>query len=145
MNSKSRKTINAPCLTQAEIIDQLKQAGVNPTAQRIAICKFVLCDADHPTADEVKAWADSNFPKMSLATVYNTLNLLVEAKLLREYKFSHSQKIIYDNNMDKHYHFYDEENGKVTDLMLDQVDVRAKLSRGFKISDIDVIVRGTKR
>ena len=76
------------CLSPGEIEERLKKAGVQPTAQRIAICRFVLCQADHPTADQVKAWADKNFPKMSLATVYNTLNLWVEAGLLQELRFT---------------------------------------------------------
>ncbi|MEZ4820707.1 MAG: transcriptional repressor [Bdellovibrionota bacterium] len=70
-------------MTSEEIKTRLSLAGVNPTAQRIAICRFVLCDADHPTADDVKTWADKNFPMVSRATVYNTLNTLVQVKILK--------------------------------------------------------------
>src|SRR5262249_26897232 len=69
------------CLTPIEIENRLNEHGVQPTAQRIAICRYVLCEADHPTAEDVKKWADANFPKMSLATVYNTLGILVAAGL----------------------------------------------------------------
>ena len=74
------KKHKAVCLTPAEIEDRLSRSGVQPTAQRIAIAQYVLCEAEHPTADDVKAWTDLNFPKLSLATVYNTLNVLVKNK-----------------------------------------------------------------
>jgi Fe2+ or Zn2+ uptake regulation protein len=55
-------------LTAREIEKKLMEAKIAPTAQRIAICRYVFCEADHPTAESVKEWADKNFPKMSLAT-----------------------------------------------------------------------------
>jgi Fur family iron response transcriptional regulator len=131
------------CLTHEEIERRLADAGVQPTAQRIAICRYVLCEADHPTADQVKAWADENFPKMSLATVYNTLNTLVEAKLLKEFKFPHSEKAVYDNNVEKHFHFFDEKTGEITDIMPDQVEIQFK-GKKFKVNEMEIIFKGTK-
>ncbi len=131
------------CLTHEQIASRLEAVGVQPTAQRIAICRYVLCEADHPTADDVKIWADQNFPKMSLATVYNTLNTLVEAKLLKEFKFPHSEKVIYDNNVEKHFHFIDEKTGEVHDIFPEQVDIHFK-GKKFKVDDIEIIFKGTK-
>lgn len=135
----------AKCLTQSEIEDRLKKANIQPTAQRIAICKYVLCEADHPTADDVKQWADKNFPKMSLATVYNTLNTLVAAGLLKEFKFPHSEKVVYDSNIEAHYHFIDEKTGELVDLSVDEVKVMTKLSDKFEIRETEVLLRGTRR
>ncbi len=132
------------CLTTGEITDQLQEAGVQPTAQRIAICRYVLCDADHPTADDVKAWADKNFPKMSLATVYNTLNTLVEAGLLREFRFSHSNKVIYDSNTDDHFHFLDESSGQIIDIEKQMVRVNPKLAEQFQVQGVEVLLRGKR-
>ncbi len=86
------------------ISEKLEAAGVNPTAHRIAIYLYVLSEADHPTADDVKRWADENFPKLSLATVYNTLKTLVGAKLLKELKLPHIGKVLYDCNVSDHHH-----------------------------------------
>jgi Fur family transcriptional regulator, iron response regulator len=131
------------CLSPGEIEARLKEAGVQPTAQRIAICRYVLCQADHPTADQVKDWADKNFPKMSLATVYNTLNLLVKAGLLHELRLPHSDKVIYDNNLSPHHHFLDEKSGDLFDLTHEEVEVSAKLKKEFQISHVQVLLRGT--
>jgi Fur family iron response transcriptional regulator len=130
------------CLSPGEIESRLKEAGVQPTAQRIAICRFVLCQADHPTADQVKDWADKNFPKMSLATVYNTLNLLVKAGLLHELRLPHSDKVIYDNNLSPHHHFLDEKSGELFDLSQEDVEVSTKLKKQFQVSQVQVLLRG---
>lgn len=132
------------CLTTQEIEKILKNAGIQATAQRIAVCKYVLCEAGHCTVEEVKDWADNNFPKISLATVYNTLNILVDAGLLKALKLSHSDKVIYDNNLMEHYHFLDESTGELTDIDSEKINFSHSLGNDFKINGVDVLIRGTK-
>lgn len=129
-------------LTPQEIEQRLIDAGVQPTIQRIAICRYVLCEADHPTADEVKDWAEKNLDKISQATVYNTLGALVDAGLLRALRLSHSEKVIYDDNVEEHHHFLDESTGRVYDLPLEHIELKTKLPRKFKARGIEVVVRG---
>lgn len=135
---------NKVCLSQKEIEELLVRKGVNPTAQRIAICQFVLCDGDHPTADQIKEWVDQNFPKMSLATVYNTLNVLVEAGIIREYKFPHSDKTFYDNNLIDHFHFLDEETNQLFDIAPEFVQINKEKLKEFQVNKADVILYGRK-
>ncbi len=132
------------CLTNPEIIARLESAGVSSTAQRIAICRYVLCEADHPTAEDVKKWADKNFPKVSMATVYNTLNTLVKAGLLREFRLPHMESLVYDDNIVRHFHFVDDKTGEIVDLDAEAVTVSHRLGRGFKIKHIELTVRGEK-
>lgn len=136
--------IKPSCLAPHQIEAVLKRSGINPTAQRIAICRFVLCDAEHPSAEDVKVWVDQNFPKMSLATVYNTLKILVEAGLLRELRLPHSEAVLYDNNLNAHYHFLDEETGELLDV--DPLDVRLEpsLSEAYQVRAVEVLLRGTR-
>ncbi len=129
--------------TLGDIEKRLEDAGVQPTAQRIAIAHFVLGRAEHPTAEDVKKWADKNFPKMSFATVYNTLGILVRAKLLKEVKLPHTGRTVYDNNMTSHYHFLDEKSGKVFDIDPKDVEIRPRLRKGFSINSVEVLLRGT--
>lgn len=136
--------MKSSCLTIKEIEAVLKAKGIQPTAQRIAVCQYVLCQADHPTVDEVKIWADANFPKISLATVYNTMNILVEAGLLTSLRLPHSEKIIYDNNLDKHYHFLDEKTDKLYDIESSEVSVKTKLSKDFVVKNTTVLLVGNK-
>lgn len=137
--------IKASCLTPNQIEAVLKRSGINPTAQRIAICRFVLCDAEHPSAEDVKQWVDQNFPKMSLATVYNTLRILVEAGLLRELRLPHSEAVLYDNNLSAHYHFLDEETGELLDVDPMHVRLEPQLAEEFQVNAVEVLLRGTRR
>lgn len=130
-------------MSRAEIETALKAKGLQPTLQRVGICQFVLCEADHPTAEDVHAWADQNLGKISLATVYNTLNSLVDVGLLREYKFSHSEKSIYDNNLDEHHHFLDVGTGKIHDVSASDLSLQANLGSSFKIEGFDILLKGT--
>ncbi|UOF01619.1 Fur family transcriptional regulator [Bdellovibrio reynosensis] len=130
------------CLSTAEIEGRLQAAGVQPTLQRIAICKFVLCEADHPSADDVKEWAEHNLGKISQATVYNTLNTLVDAGILKEFRFNHSDKVIYDCNTHDHFHFVDENTGKIYDINPEDVQLNISIPKKFKIKDVKLIFKG---
>lgn len=132
------------CLSPAKIEERLRAARLRPTAQRIAVCRFVLCEADHPTADQVKAWADTNLQKMSLATVYNTLGALVKGGLLKELRLPHTDKVVYDDNISEHHHFLDERTGRLEDLPLEAVAVRPQLGGRYKVRGVDVLVRGER-
>jgi Fur family iron response transcriptional regulator len=129
-------------LTNQEIESRLRQAGLQPTLQRISICKYVLCEADHPTAEQVFAWAEQNMSKISLATVYNTLHSLVEAGLIREFKFAHSEKAVYDNNIEEHFHFLDLETQKLLDVDPASIQVQLSHSLPFEISKTDILFQG---
>ena len=124
------------------IEERLKAAGIHPTAQRIAIARFVLCDAEHPTAEDVKKWADKNFPKMSRATVYNTLGIFVRAKLLKEVKLPHTDRTVYDDNVTAHYHFLDEKSGKLYDVDPGEIEIRPRLGKAVSINSVEVLLRG---
>lgn len=132
-------------LTTKSLIDRLEAAGVQPTAQRIAVFQYVMCEGDHPTAESVKAWMDDHFPKMSLATVYNTLRILVKAKLVREFKLPHTDKVVYDCNIKEHHHFLDEATGKLIDLDAETITLNPQLKRKYRITETHVLLRGRRR
>lgn len=136
--------IKPSCLSPQQIEAALKHAGINPTAQRIAICRYVLCDAEHPSAEDVKHWVDQNFPKMSLATVYNTLRILVEAGLLRELRLPHSESVLYDNNVSAHYHFLDEVSGELLDVDPAAIRLDPALAAEYEIHAVEVLLRGRR-
>ncbi|WGL59336.1 Fur family transcriptional regulator [Pigmentibacter sp. JX0631] len=131
------------CLSVAEIEEKLKKSGVAATAQRIAICKYVLCEADHPTAEDIKNWTDANFPKLSRATVYNTLDVLVQAGMLKELKLPHTGKVVYDTNVNEHFHFFDNNTGKLFDISQEQCKLILNLPKNINVVEVDVFLRGT--
>ena len=125
-----------------QIAEHLKEVDVKPTPQRMAITKFVLTEADHPTADDVFAWAQKNVSNISLASVYNTLNALVAAGLLKEYRFGHTPKLIYDSNTDEHFHFYNQGENKLIDIRQEDIQMSHSLKSQFQIEGVDILFWG---
>ncbi|NPV41947.1 MAG: transcriptional repressor [Anaerolineae bacterium] len=60
-----------------ELIDALQKSGLRLTPQRIAICKILAETDEHPTAAVIYESIKPQYPSLSLATVYNTLEVLV--------------------------------------------------------------------
>jgi Fur family peroxide stress response transcriptional regulator len=54
----------------------LKQAGLRLTQQRLAICDSLANSEEHPTAQMIFEQLRPEYPTLSLATVYNTLEAL---------------------------------------------------------------------
>jgi Fur family transcriptional regulator, iron response regulator len=125
-----------------EIEKKLLEKGVQPTLQRIALFRYVLCEADHPTADHVFEWAQKNLAKISQATVYNTLGVLTDSGLLKTFKFSHTEKLVYDCNTEDHFHFFDEKSGRVLDVEPSSVKVTVDLPKKYKVKGMDIILKG---
>lgn len=123
----------------------LEDHGIKPSAQRVAIARYVLHTDEHPSADEVWTRVQRSFPMVSRATVYNTLNLFVAKGLLRHLVLTEG-KLVFDPNVDKHHHFIDEGTGRIHDLPWDALHVsRVDQLEGFEIHDYQVLLRGKKR
>ncbi len=138
-----KKTKHSSCLSSQEIQQRLEAAGIQVTVHRMAICKYILCEADHPTAEDVKEWAEKNLDKVSQATVYNTLKTLVDAKMISEFRFSHSDKSFYDCNTNEHFHFLDESTGRLYDIDPQDVMLKTNMPKKFKVRNIGLIFKGT--
>ena len=55
--------------------DRLRSLGIQPSPQRMAVAKVFLGLGQHQSADQVLERARKTFPRLSRATVYNTLHL----------------------------------------------------------------------
>jgi Fe2+ or Zn2+ uptake regulation protein len=122
----------------------LKEHGINPSAQRVAIAQYVLHTDRHPSAEEVLTQVRSNFPLVSRATVYNTLNLFVEKGLLRRHALPQGN-VVFDSNTNNHHHFIDEATGVIYDVPWEAIRVSNLDSLdGFRIKEYQVVMRGRK-
>ena len=123
----------------------LEERGIKPSAQRVAIARYVLHTDEHPSADEVWARVKQAFPMVSRATIYNTLNLFVEKGLLGHLVLTEG-RLVFDSNVDKHHHFIDEDTGKIYDLPWDTLKVsRVEQIKDFDVRSYQVLLRGSKR
>jgi Fe2+ or Zn2+ uptake regulation protein len=128
----------------AALSEQLKARDVRPTPQREIVLKVILEKRDHPTADEIFARVKASMPTISLATVYNCLDALVQSGLVRQVNLERAPTR-YCPNLHQHAHFHDEQTGKIHDVDL-PADLMARLREvlpaGFDARSIDLTFRG---
>ncbi|MBK0329515.1 transcriptional repressor [Rhodobacteraceae bacterium F11138] len=96
----------------------------------------------HLTADDVMDIAQTRGLRLSLATVYNTLNQFVAHGLLRRVATARGA-IRFDTTPGDHHHFQDETSGQVTDIAPGNVCFSAlpEPPPGYRIAGVDVVVR----
>ncbi len=131
-----------PHYTREELVEVLRNHDINPTHQRIEIAYVLFSRREHLSADQLLAMVNERNAETSKATVYNTLNLFLEKKLIREVIVDPS-KVFYDPNTDTHHHFYDIDTGELTDIDAAEIEVSGlpQLPEGVVTEGIDIIVR----
>ena len=82
----------------------------------------MLSTDEHPSAERVLARVQASFPMLSRATVYNTLRLFSEKKMIREL-FVDPQRVVYDSTTAPHHHLYNIDSGEVRDISDDELRV----------------------
>lgn len=126
-----------------DVEELLVSHGVKPTPQRAVIAEFLVNTCNHPTADEVFHAVSDKLPvPLSRATVYNTLNALVGAGVIKEV-FTEPGRARYDANVTEHHHFVDVKTGRVLDIEPDQVPhLPLRLGSNFKVHHYHVTFFG---
>ena len=71
--------------------DYLKSKGLRRTPERIMIFEEIYASEDHFDADELYLRLKQNEVAVSRATVYNTLDLLIECNLVVRHQFGNKQ------------------------------------------------------
>jgi Fur family transcriptional regulator, iron response regulator len=122
---------------------KLKESGLRPTRQRIALARLLLEGGPrHVTAEELFQEARAASIPVSLATVYNTLHQFTSAGLMTEVVAGSGQSY-FDTNPTSHYHYFDKTTGEIIDVPEDAIQF-VKLPEpppGKVIDRIDVVVR----
>lgn len=80
----------------------LQQAGMRITPQRVAICKLLAGSEEHPTAARIFEQVKASFPTISLATIYNTLDTLVNLGVVNVLGHAGDDHVHYDAEMEPH-------------------------------------------
>ncbi len=132
-----------PHVTGVDISSLLRQAGLRPTRQRVALATLLFGNGDrHVTAETLHEEAVKSGERVSLATVYNTLHQFERAGLLREIAIG-GQRAYFDTNISNHNHFFVEADGCLVDIPGSsiRVDGLPEPPEHLRISHIDVVVR----
>lgn len=114
---------------------RIENKGQRFTAQRQAVYDYLKGVHHHPTAEDVYMAVKRQIPRVSLATVYNALELLVGCGLATKYT-SGNASTRYDIRTDPHSHARCVHCGRVddVDMVPDQRWVRQVAVPGFRAS-----------
>lgn len=130
-------------LNKSDVRTLLREAGLRPTRQRVALGELLFAEGDwHVTAEMLHEKAIRRSIPVSLATIYNTLHQFTEAGLLNEVVVDGS-KTHFDTNISNHHHFFIEGDNTIADIPGGGVaiDRLPEPPEGMEISRVDVVVR----
>jgi Fur family iron response transcriptional regulator len=122
---------------------RLRAVGLRPTRQRVALARLLFDGRSrHVSAEGLHAEALAAGAKLSLATVYNSLHQFTAAGLLKEVVID-AARTYFDTNVAAHHHFFDEADGRLADIPIDQVNIdRLPMPpAGREIAGVEVVVR----
>ena len=112
----------------------LRANGVKPSHQRMKVLSFLLSQQTHPTVEAIHSALLPQISTLSKTTVYNTLNALVDAGLVRVVHIEDNETR-YDVVMGEHGHFKCEHCGIVYDFEVDMNPLMHKMPDGFHVRD----------
>ncbi len=118
--------------------------GLRMTKQRREVYSVLLQNRDHPTANEVFGRVQADMPSISLATVYNCLDALVDHGLINRVNFDREPSR-FCVNLTPHVHFQDKKSGVIHDLSFKdgcQITDVLDLPNGAEVSELELTIRG---
>ena len=121
---------------------QLSTSGFRFTPQRQHVYDVLIDERDHPTAEEVFIRAKREMPDISMATVYNCLDALVQSGMARQVNVDRGATR-FCPNMREHCHFYCDICAKVFDIDLPSEGPDGiTLPKGFKAARFEIAIHG---
>ena len=133
---------NSEFPAEIEIPEEI--SGLRMTRQRQEVYRTLLQQRNHPTANDVFMRVKDRLPQISLATVYNCLEALVQHGIIRQVNFDRESSR-YCPNLSEHGHFHDAATGVIHDVSfkpgINLADV-LDLPPGTIIDAVEVTLRG---
>jgi len=106
-----------------KLISTLRRSGMRITPQRQAICAYLGASDDHPTAAMIYEALKPEMPSLSLMTVYNTLNALVDLGAIQALGPAGDDTVHYDADTEPHVNLICVSCQKIVDLYSEQLHV----------------------
>jgi Fur family peroxide stress response transcriptional regulator len=124
-----------------DLLTELKNKKIRLSHQRLKVLEYLTQNYNHPTADQIYNGLHDEVPTLSKTTVYNTLNSLVEAGLVRAINIDDNETR-FDIVTSNHGHFKCESCGKIYDFSIDIDSFRTLELDEFKVIDKDIYFKG---
>lgn len=121
--------------------DELKRRNIRLSHQRIKVLEYLTKNQHHPTVDQIYCDLLLEVPTLSKTTVYNTLNALIEASLVKVIAIEDNETR-YDIMTKNHGHFKCEKCGSILNFKIDIDAFASDDLCAFKINEKNVYFKG---
>jgi Fur family iron response transcriptional regulator len=130
----------------AKVTSRLSACGIRITEQRLRIANLLLSAPQHLSAEQIAECLRLEGPRVSKATVYNTLNLFAAHGLIRQLSVD-GDCAWFDSNTGPHYHFRDERTGALQDIELQDVQFSRlpEPPEDMEVAGIELVIRLRRR
>ncbi len=126
-------------------ISTLQRSGMRLTPQRMAICKLLSESNEHPTSAMIYDQIRAQYPSLSLMTVYNTLDRLVNLGLVNSLGNAGDDNSHYDGNTSPHINLACISCHKIVDIDSPQItnlDHAVSNTSGYKLLGVRMMYYG---
>lgn len=124
-----------------DLLKELKSKKIRLSHQRLKVLEYLVENQIHPTADQIYNGLHDDIPTLSKTTVYNTLNSLTEAELVKVINIDDNESH-YDINTHNHGHFKCESCKRIYDFSIDIDSFNTDELSDFKTRDKSVYFKG---
>ncbi|MGV3651409.1 MAG: Fur family transcriptional regulator [Devosia sp.] len=122
----------------ASLEEQCAARGMRMTDQRRVIAQVIEQAIDHPDVEELYRRAAAIDPRISLSTVYRTMNLFEEAGLVTKHDFKDGRARFEPIPDEHHDHLIDIRSGKVIEFRNEEIEaIQEVIARklGYRLVD----------
>ncbi len=114
-------------------MEEYRHLNIKLTPQRLAILSYLKGNKSHPSAEDIFKSVKKQFPTMSFATVYNTLEALKIKNSVQELKIDAGKKR-YDPDVSMHNHLICIKCKNIVDVFKDfKINISKELANGFDL------------
>lgn len=138
-------------MNEEKVKDLLREKGLKVTSQRLMVLNILTAHGDeHLTVEEIYDLAKEESPEIGLATIYRTVQVLLELHVIEKVTFDDGFARYELNGEEtgsghRHHHAICTQCGKVYSLETDLLDTLEKQvfeSLGFEVTDHEVKLYG---
>lgn len=122
-----------------EIAEVLRKNGYKVTPQRLAVYEAINHNPTHPNVEAIYKILQPNYPSMSLATVYKTMEIFAKIGVVQVLQCAEDAHR-YDYNTTPHAHIRCEKCNCVIDIDMDQEELRQQAAEqsGFVVNGVSI-------
>ncbi|MHB9880561.1 Fur family transcriptional regulator [Pacificimonas sp. ICDLI1SI03] len=135
-------------MTKIDIEALCQERGLRITEPRRVIARVVSNADDHPDVDELHRRVREVDPGISIATVYRTMSLFVEAGIVERHDFGEHKARYEPAGDDHHDHLIDVETGNVVEFFdeeLEELQKRIAKRLGYDLVDHRMELYGKRK